>query len=304
MVARFQISNLTNSGIGAGSKQVTKFVVHSNAAGLRWSKLAGRSSSRWRGTMGELLWSGWLTVWEMQWLLLTCTLTHVWACPMLLWYLASSLFLDGWDDEKHHMPFSGAMCRKLELPICFGICVCVGRLPPRNHLSRFFGLMERNPRILHLWCRFDNYGNCDQNSVAFRLSSLALLWPNHSLRSHQASRDMYHSGLMFAKLHLVLSKKSFELLGCLKEDVPVCWETALLGVSLMCPLQDAEASLDHQTKSTCCLVSLAKINEPFNFAWSHSGFWSSTFGDQASEALGCNHLVSETLYSMQPSFKK
>lgn len=184
------------------------------------------------------------------------------------------------------------------------VFVCVGRLPPRNHLSRFFGLMERNPRILHLWCRFDNYGNCDQNSVAFRLSSLALLWPNHSLRSHQASRDMYHSGLMFAKLHLVLSKKSFELLGCLKEDVPVCWETALLGVSLMCPLQDAEASLDHQTKSTCCLVSLAKINEPFNFAWSHSGFWSSTFGDQASETLGCNHLVSETLYSTQPSFKK
>jgi len=35
MVARFQISNLTNSGIGAGSQQVTKFVVHSNAAGLR-----------------------------------------------------------------------------------------------------------------------------------------------------------------------------------------------------------------------------------------------------------------------------
>ena len=316
MVARFQISTptLRSSGVGDGWLPASDQVrISQQCCGIEVIKAGGEIQFTLKGYNGRVA-----LEWPTHCLGDAVASPHLYVDPrmglsyaaMILGLIFVSLWMGCWETPYaicHHMPYAvlwGNVPKAGTANLFSYLCVCVGCLSPRNHLSRFFGLMERNPRILHLWCRFDNYGNCHQNSVAFRLSSLALLWPNHSLRSHQASRDMYHSGLMFAKLHLVLSKKSFELLGCLKEDTLVCRETALLGVSLMCPLQDAETSLDHQAKSTCCLVSLAKINEPFNFAWSRSGFWSPTFGDQAFETLGYNHLVSKTLHSMQPSFQK
>ena len=182
------------------------------------------------------------------------------------------------------------------------VFVYVGCLQPRNHLSRFFGLMERNPRILHLWCRFDNYGNCGQKSLACRLSSWHFCGPTILWGRIKPLGICITLGLCLLSSTWSFPKNHLSFLVALK-NMQVCWETVLLGVSLMCPLQDAETSLDHQAKSACCLVSPSKTNEPLNFAWSHSGLWSPTFGGQASETLGYNHLVSANLPSMQPYFK-
>ena len=80
-------------------------------------------------------------------------------------------------------------------------------------------------------------------------------------RSRMVADQMYAAGLAFARLHLILAKKSFELLGdigdtrVIKEKHPSCFETLNIRIFY----QVEEATLDHQTQDPCHLVKSDQV---------------------------------------------
>ena len=80
----------------------------------------------------------------------------------------------------------------------------ISAMNSRNHLSRYMGLMERNPRFLRLCCIQKGTDNhmFEPVHVALQLQ-----------RSRMVADEMYAVRLAFHRLHLVLAKKSVALLG-------------------------------------------------------------------------------------------